>query len=150
MKNIIVDYENGEISISSAFKKKAFIPGTAEYKLLNAVRRDYPEFALTVRQFQTNNQQDRYKGLTYDYMRWYIETKDSEHAPEMIKALDDQIDISKCHSTCKRYPSIKAWFLKSYPAVAKFGMTDAEVAEWEAAQKSNVTSLPADSKGEAA
>ena len=135
MKALFVDYDNSVISISSAFKKRAFIPGTYEYKLLNSVRSEYPNFPIAVRVFNTNTQQDRYKGLTYDYMRWYIETNDKVHSEAMLKALDDMIDISKCHSTSKRYPSIKKWFLESYPNVATFGMNEEELAKWQEKQK---------------
>ncbi|MBR1913041.1 MAG: hypothetical protein IJ828_11895 [Treponema sp.] len=144
MKNIIVDYDNSVISISSAFKKKAFTPGTKEYNELNTVRHDYPDFPISVREFHTNTEQDRYKGLTYDYMRWYIENKDKENGESMLKALDDMIDVSKCHSKGRRYPSIKKWFLETYSDVATFGMTDVELANWEKVQKkSNVTQFPA-------
>ncbi len=60
MKAIVVDYEKSNVIISSAFKKKAFTPGTPEYRKLNEVRRDYPEFSIVVREFKTNTQQDRY------------------------------------------------------------------------------------------
>lgn len=144
MKNIVVDYDKSVITISSAFKKKAFIPGTNEYKELTAVRHDFPEFRIEVRQFKTNAEQDRYKGLTYDYMRWYIENRDNANSETMLKALDEMIDVSKCHSKSRRYPSIKKWFLESYPNVATFGMTEEELANWNEAQKnSNVTQFPA-------
>ena len=128
MKNILVDYDRTVISVSSAFAKKAFTYGTREYDELNRARRDYPDFSIEIRQFKTNQKQDHYKGLTYDYMRNYIVTKDNEHAVEMLSTLDDMIGISKCHSKCKRYPTIKAWFLNQYPAVAQFGMDDPEAA----------------------
>jgi hypothetical protein len=44
----------------------------------------------------------------------------------MLKALDEMIDISKCHSTGKRYATIRNWFLDNYPAVKEFGMPKAE------------------------
>ncbi len=140
MKPVFVDYDNSTISISSAFKKRAFIPGTPEYKALNSVRSDFPNFTVVVREFKTNTKQDRYKGLTYDYMRWYIETNDEKHKVEMLKALDDMIGVSKCHSNCKRYPSIKSWFLVSYPDVATFGMNEAELAKWQEAHKAKKVS----------
>ena len=40
------------------------------------------------------------------------------------------INISKCHSACKRYPVIKQWFLATYPNIADFGKEkDEEKAE---------------------
>ena len=150
MKNIVVKYEDSVISISSAFKKKAFLPGTKEYEELTAVRRDFPEFRIEVRQFNTNTKQDRYKGLTYDYMRWYIENRDNANSDTMLKALDEMIDVSKCHSNGRRYPYIKQWFLESYPDVATFGMTKEELAKWNETQKNNISSLPNNADNKAA
>ncbi len=125
MKPIFVDYENSVISISSAFKKKAFTPGTCEYRELNKVRRDFPEFEIEVRKFKTNTNQDRYGGLTYNFMYWYIETyEDKKEVPVMKKALDYMIDVMKCHSKGKRYPAVKSWFLETYPEVKEMGLTD--------------------------
>ena len=149
MKPIYVDYEHSEISISSAFKKKAFTPGSVEYKKLNAVRADYPSFSIVVREFKTNTEQDRYKGLTYDYMRWHIETNDKAHSAVNLNALDKMIGNSKCHSLNKRYPSIKKWFLETYPEIAEFGMNEEQLAKWRAkqeakrtAESAKVTTLP--------
>lgn len=147
MKAIFVDFDNGAISISSAFKKKAFTPGTTEYKTLNAVRADYPDFSIVVREFNTNTKQDRYRGLTYDYMRWHIVTNDAENAEVNLKALNSMIGNSKCHSLGKRYPTIKKWFLETYPAIAEFGMDEEQLAKWReklaaSAEETNVTELP--------
>lgn len=131
MKALVVDYANGVISLSSAFEKKAFTPGTTEYAQLMAVRNDFPGFRLDTRKFKTNTKQDRYKGLTYDFMRDYIKRVEGDDAPAVLEGLEDLIEISKCHSTCKRYPSVKKWFLERYPDVATFGMTDEELAKWK-------------------
>ena len=151
MKSIFVDYARSCISISSAFRRKAFTPGTTEYKLLTAVRSDYPSFTVVVREFKTNTQQDRYKGLTYEYMRWYIETNDKENSAVNLKALDEMIGNSKCHSTGKRYPTIKKWFLRTYPAIAEFGMNEEQLAKWRASlepapEASKVTTISSPSE----
>jgi len=132
MKALVVDYANGVISLSSAFEKKAFTPGTTEYAQLMAVRNDFPGFRLATRKFKTNTKQDRYKGLTYDYMRWYItkvETK--ENAPAVLAGFEALLDMSKCHSTGRRYKEVKTWFFERYPDVKKFGMTEEELAKFE-------------------
>ena len=125
MTPIRVDYAGRKIILSSAFEKKAFVPGTAEYDALQSVRALHPGFALATRQFKTNTKQEHYRGLTYDYMRDYISAH--EKAPESVLAeLNDMIGISKAHSLSKRYPTIKAWFLERYPEIAEFGMTPAK------------------------
>ena len=146
MKNMTIDPTTSTIALSSAFKKKAFTPGTTEYAEFMAVRREFPDYKLAVREFKTNTKQDRYKGLTYAFMREYIAKVEGENAQPVLDGLDYMIDISKCHSTCKRYPVVKKWFLNRYPDVETFGMTDEELAEWKAnkdeASKSNITKLP--------
>ena len=121
MTAITVNYAERKIVLSSAFAKKCFISGTVEYAQLQAVRTDYPDFALVTRKFKTNTAQEHYRGLTYDFMRDYISTHEADAKP-VLDELDDQIGITKCHSLHKRYPIIKAWFLERYPAIAEFGM----------------------------
>ncbi len=149
MKNIVVDYHNGKISLSSAFERKAFTPGTAEYAQLMEVRHEFPDFRLETRQFKTNTTQDRYKGLTYPYMRWYIgEVESKENVPAVLDALESLIRISKGHSTNRRYPLVKKWFLNRYPEFAEFGMSEEQVQKYradkaalEAAKASKITEL---------
>ena len=121
MTAIKVLYAERKIVLSSAFVKKAFIPGTDEYKALQSVRTDYPDFALVTRKFKTNTAQEHYRGLTYDFMRDYISTHEAD-AKVVLAELEEMIGITKCHSLHKRYPIIKAWFLERYPAIAEFGM----------------------------
>ncbi len=121
MTAIRVNYAERKIYLSSAFVKKAFIHGTDEYKALQSVRNDFPDFTLVTRKFKTNTAQEHYRGLGYDFMRDYIRKHEANPEP-VLKELDDQIGISKCHSLNKRYPTIKTWFLNRYPEIVKFGM----------------------------
>ena len=125
MTAIKVNYAERKIVLSSAFAKKCFIPGSVEYAQLQAVRADYPDFALVTRKFKTNTAQEHYRGLTYDFMRDYISTHEAD-AKVVLAELNEMIGISKAHSLHKRYPTIKAWFLERYPAIAEFGMTKSE------------------------
>ncbi len=156
MKAIVIDYPTSTIILSSAFERKAFTPGTSEYAQLMEVRHEFPDFRLNTRQFKTNTKQDRYKGLTYDYMRWYIAKVEGKDAPAVLNGLESLIAISKGHSTAKRYPTVKKWFLNRYPDFAEFGMSDEQVQKYRddkekftaaktaaTAQKSNVTEFPA-------
>ena len=49
-----------------------------------------------------------------------------ENKEENLKTFNEMINISKCHSACKRYPVIKEWFLNSYPEVKMFGIPKEE------------------------
>ena len=140
-----------EIIMSSAFEKKARKFGSPEYKMLQEARRDNPGYVEVIRQFKTNKKQDRYAGLTYDYMRWYISTVENEEdASAILTGLEHLINISKSHSKCKRYPTVKSWFLKRYPDVEIFGVDDeklnehiANVIEKRKQKESNVSQFPA-------
>ena len=134
---IRVDVKTGVITImSKAFAKNAARFGTQEYTLLQKVRSDYPTFTVTERQIKKNTSMEHYKGLTYEYMRWYITTHEAEEVLEAkLAAFDEMLNISKCHSTGKRYATIKKEFLEAYPEVKLFGMSDEEKAKEEAKQK---------------
>ena len=124
---IKIKVEDSEIVISKPFAKKAYSFGTPEYEMLQAVRRDYPGFAVVLREINKKTDAEHYKGLSYEYMKWYIgQYETQEKKDSMLKALDELIDISKCHSTGKRYATIRNWFLDNYPAVKEFGMPKAD------------------------
>ena len=130
MKTIEVMSADRKIIMSSAFEKKARRFGSPEYKMLQEARSDNPGYAEEIRQFKTNTKQDRYAGLTYDYMRWYISiVEDEKDTPAILAGLDYLITLSKSHSKCKRYSTVKSWFLKRYPDVEIFGMDDEKLDE---------------------
>ena len=133
MKPIKINNKERKITLSSAFEKKAFIPGTAEYELLQSVRHDFAGFELETRQFKKNTKQERYKGLTYDFMRWYIENNDN--TSDALAVFDKMLDISKAHSVGKRYPTIKSWFLDRYPEFTEFGMTEEEIEKYRVSKE---------------
>ena len=132
MKNYMkLDHENRKIVMDRTFASKAELVGSEEYNLLQQCRRDYPTYLVTRKTIKKKATQEHYRGLTYDYMKEYINKYDTENKEANLALLDEMIDISKCHSTFKRYPVIKQWFLDTYPDVKKFGIPeeDNEVAE---------------------
>ena len=130
MKNYLkVDVANSRLVMDRTFAKNCAIAGSAEYNLLQATRKDYPNFTVEQRTIKRNANKECYRGLTYDYMKMYIASHESEENAEVVKAeLEEMILISKCHSMGYRYPTIKAWFLEKYPEIATFGMTEEQEA----------------------
>jgi len=127
---IRVDASKRTITVmTKAFAEKAFCYGTQEYTMLQTVRNDYPGFELVVRQIRKNSKQEHYKGLTYDFMRAYIELHDTSVSEEF----EEMVFISKAHSAGLRYPTIKAWFLDHFPEVADFWVEHTAEDEGEAA-----------------
>ena len=109
---IKIDYATETLILPKAFSKKASIVGTKEYIELQEVRALHPNFKITVREIKKNPKKESYKGLTYQYMREYINTVEkNEEIKEAVHAeMDRLILISQCHSQSKRYPEIKKWF----------------------------------------
>lgn len=140
MKNtIMLDHENGRIVMDRTFANLAVNVRTEEYKILQEVRLAYPTYIVVRRTIKKNPNRECYRGLTYDYMRDYISHYEPEESRESIRAeLEDMIQISRCHSRCKRYPVIKQWFLEKYPDVKNFGMEACAEEETE-----NITTLSA-------
>ena len=148
-----VKYAEGIIEMNTTFAKMMQNPLSDEYALLQKTRMDFPTFAVRTRQIKSNPKKDTYKGLTYKYMKKYIKLHETkEDAEKVIADLEDQILISKCHGQRLRYPTIKKWFLKKYPEVAKFGVDAVEQEEHgeEASKSQNILSIAAAKKTEAA
>ena len=143
---LLVKYAEGVIEMNTTFAKEMRNPLSEEYALLQRTRQDFPTFMVRTRKIKSNPMKDTYKGLTYEYMKMYIKKYEpKETKEEVLKYLDDQILISKCHGQHLRYPTIKKWFLAKYPEVAKFGTIEipSEAKSEEAETNSqNVISMP--------
>ena len=114
---IVFDIKTGKITISSGYAKRAQDPRSQEYKNIQKIHHDYPDFEIEVRTIKKNTEKETYKGLTYEYMFNYISSHGNE---EDIKGLKEMILISECHRQGHRYPTIKNWFLGKYPEVKEF------------------------------
>ena len=125
MKNTLkIDFAKEQIIMDRTFAQKVTDTSSAEYRHLQEVRRDYPDFKVVLRKIKKNPNKETYKGLTYDYMRNYILThEDDKNALIVLAEFSEMRQISRCHSQAKRYPVIKNWFLEKYPEIKNFGET---------------------------
>lgn len=155
MKNTIkLDHENGRIVMDRTFANLAVNVRTEEYKILQDVRLAYPTYIVVRRTIKKNPNRECHRGLTYDYMRDYIDRYESEETRESVQVeLENMIQISRCHSQCKRYPVIKQWFLEKYPDVKNFGIEPLAEEPFEKITQLSahaVDSTPDESKGKSA
>ena len=109
------------IEVTKAFTKRASKFNTKEYKDLQSVRRDYPNFEVVVRTTKANK--NSYKGLTFEYMETYIKAHDDENNTIMkdfldLRGLSDEAIEAMADSAS--YGEIKAWFFDQYPQIKKF------------------------------
>ena len=131
MKNTLkLDHAKRTIVMDRTFAKFAANTMSTEYAHLQAVRQDYPEYQVVLRKIKRKATKECYRGLNYEYMEDYIKTHGSkeESAANLAEYKELKL-ISKCHSTSRRYPTIKKWFLEKYPDIKAFGVTADEAAE---------------------
>ena len=137
-------YAKSVIEVNTTFAKMMQNPLSDEYALLQKVKAENEGLAVRTRQIKSNPKKDTYKGLTYEWMRNHIATHEPEEVfEEKLKNFDEMVYISKCHRGSLRYPTVKKWFLKEYPDVAKFGTLEtAEEAQEEEPKNQSVIPMP--------
>ena len=122
MKNVLkVDSVNKRLVMDRSFAKEAEIVGSEAYILLQNARRDYPTYTVVRRQIKRNAAKECYRGLTYEYMESYIASH--SNAASRRAEYNELRLLAECHSI--RYPTIKRWFLATYPEVVQYGVQEA-------------------------
>ena len=132
MTNIRIIGKNRTIEVTKTFAKEASKYGTREYRELQEVRKDYPNFKVITRSVGKNK--DGFKGLTFNYMEKYIkenrEIEVEDGKKEVVKkdvlvefygkcGKDEngkKVDFLKADS----YGEIKKWFLETYPIFKEY------------------------------
>ncbi|MBE7052787.1 MAG: hypothetical protein E7391_00735 [Ruminococcaceae bacterium] len=129
MKNTLkINHNERKIIMDRTFAKFAENTRSEEYAHLQMVRKDYPNYNVLVRTIKKNPNKNCYDGLTYQYMKNYIDKYEEVNQKEkVLEELDNMLFISRCHSKALRYPKIKKWFLDKYPNIVKFGMPKEEI-----------------------
>ena len=123
MRNTLkINHTNGTIIMDRTFAKLAENTFSAEYRHLQKIRADYPDYRVVRKTIKKNANKETYKGLTYEYMEKYINTHDDAEAKmkeyQNLRGLSEEAQAALAEP-CS-YNEIRAWFLKTYPAIAKF------------------------------
>ena len=118
---IKINHEEKKIIVSKKIAKKVEMYGSPEYKQLQAVRKDYPEFTIKFEK-ATNSKKDNFKKLTYKFMESYIAKHDaSGQIMEEFIALRGKNNVAEeLEADSLTYGVIKAWFLSTYPEFKEF------------------------------
>ena len=111
-----------KIEMSKTEAKAAGKLNSEKFDELHNLRAMYPTFEIEIKASSAKKKTD-YKGLTYDYMMKYIEAHDDEEKSimaefKMLRATSDEAKEALAESAS--YKEIKEWFLKKFPAIAKF------------------------------
>ena len=131
MKNTIrINHQERLIVMDSTFYKNSANARFEEYAILQRARQDYPTYTPAIKRIKRNPGKETYKGLTYAYMENYIQSHEGADTVEEVMAEYRELRlISECHGKARRYPAIKKWFLKKYPAIEQFGKEPEEQIE---------------------
>ena len=97
-----VFYAEGIIEMNTTFAKMIENPLSDEYALLQKLKMENPEFKVSRRKIKSNPNKDSYKGLTYEYMKMYIKTHETEEqAKEIIQIIARSVDFQMDHPGAK-------------------------------------------------
>lgn len=110
------------IEMTKKFAAAAARYGTEEYRALQEVRRDYPNYKEVTVSRKTSAQKETYKGLTFSYMEKYIAAHDDDNSImaeyQMLRGLSEE--AQECLAEPCSYLEMREWFLKKFPAIAEF------------------------------
>ena len=111
MKNYNIDFTTKTIELTKRFAKNAGVLDTPEYKELLAIRHDYPDFQIAIREIKRKAGKKTYKNLTIEAMRAFITEWEGEES-EALTTFEKVVAISKVQAG--PYAYVKAWFIKNY------------------------------------
>ena len=121
MTNITISARTHSLVLTKSFAAKAAIFGSDEYKMLQEARRDFPGYKVTVG--KTKEAKNIYAGLDYAYMEKYIAAHDDAEKSimaeyQMLRGKSD--DALEIQAGSASFLEIRAWFLKTFPAIEAF------------------------------
>lgn len=134
MRPLTINFAEHRIVMTRAFAKKASDPSTKEYRELKEALTTFPSFSVEHHTIKKSSSKETYKGLNYEFMIEYISTRVDEKKREKAMAdLEEQMFLTKCHS--KKFPTVRKWFLETYPEIdSNFGKIATEFEERKASE----------------
>ena len=103
------------VTLTKAFAKKAYTPGTKEFREFSALIKAYPNLTVVMRTATVTADKETYGGLSIKWMGDYIKQYKDEDA---VVEFDE---VTKFYKTMPGYyGKVKAWFLNKYPNYQEF------------------------------
>ena len=126
-KAYVIDYTNSTITVNSSFYEKMQDPTSEEYKLIKAIRADYPEMRIVNRTHKTPTKYvskstgekfncNQFKNLTYKNMEAFIDS-----LPDNKELMSAFKFLKYCGSLpqTSRYTAVRKWFVAQFPEFRK-------------------------------
>ena len=118
-----INQKNQTIEMSKKFAKAAAVFGSKEYRQLQEVRQDYPNFRVVTISRKAVAKKETVKGLSYEYMERYIQKYDDDKKSIMAEYLmlrGKTAEAEEALAESCTYLEMREWFLKKFPAIAQF------------------------------
>ena len=114
-KGYKIDFVNNTLTISKAFEDAAAVPYSEEYKLLQQIRADFPNLAITRKARRASTIKKRNKNMTYANMEKYMSV--FQNAVELLA----QFEVVKKQSKLEKspYQFVLTWFVEQFPDYQK-------------------------------
>ena len=119
------------ITLTKAYAKLAYTPGTKEFRELSSILKAYPNMTVAMRTAAKNEDKEKHGGLTIEWMTDYIKNYKDEVAVAEFE------EVKKFYKKMPGYyGKVKAWFLNKYPKYQ-----DVDFADVATSQKSENADL---------
>ena len=113
MREITIDFIANKIVVTKGFYENAKVPATEENDRLRAVLSDYPNMKVSVRESSRKSTPNKFKGLTYRYMRKFISVMDNENLDVFERVI---LHFEGLYTeNGEVYAAVRDWFLENYP-----------------------------------
>ena len=116
----VVSHNNKTITLTKAYAKLAYTPGTKEFRELSTILKAYPHLTVAMRSAKPNEEKEKHTGLTVDRMEFHIKTIEKDEAGlaefQAVKAYYKGMN--------GYYGKVKGWFLKKYPNYQEIDFSD--------------------------
>ncbi|MDO4851922.1 MAG: hypothetical protein Q4A88_00715 [Clostridia bacterium] len=115
--NLTTDSKKKAIVMTKKFAKASRIVGSAEYNMLQQVRRDYPNYRIEIK--TTKKTINIVNTLTYQFMELYIKKHDEKHDENKLD--DYSLKTAKIEGLAPAsFAEVKDWFVENFPEIKKY------------------------------
>lgn len=112
---------NKSIEMTKTEAKAAGKFNTPEYNELMELMKNFPNFRINVVK-ATTKKVDRFKGLSYDYMKKYIKRHDESKMATFYELCGLNENGNKVEmAAAATYGEVKMWFLTQFPEIEESG-----------------------------
>jgi hypothetical protein len=99
------------ITLTKAYAKLAYTPGTKEFREFSALTKAYPHLTVAMRTANVSEDKEKHGGLTIARMEFIIKNYVGDEI-----ALAEFVEVKKFYKGLNGYyGKVKGWFLKKYP-----------------------------------